>query len=101
MLNYIVNTRCHDCTAQWSNCAVFYLELSSVAKQIKLIPKESRICWRLHPFAFLVAAIHNIFVETEKARGGRGKMAWITASAIGYIALGNSADFSKDLEIYG
>lgn len=101
MLNYIVNTWYHDCTAQWSNCAVFYLELSSVAKQIKLIPNKSRICWRLHLFAFLVAAIRNIFVETEKARGGWRKMCWITTSAIGYIALGDSADFSKDFKIYG
>ena len=101
MLNPTVYTWYHDCTAQESNHAVFYLDLSSVTEQIQLIPDRSPICWRLHSSAFLTAAIHNIFVETEQSRRGWRDMGWITTSAIGYIALGDSADFSKDLEIYG
>lgn len=91
----------HDCTAQESHSAVFSLDPSSVTKQIKLVADRSPIRRRLHPSAFLIAASHDIFVGRDWSRRGWRDMGWITSSAIGYIALGDSADFSKDLEIYG
>lgn len=83
--------------SQGSNCAALYWSGSEHCDLTNWPNSWQKSCLLK---AVSVCIPDNCNPQHFCKRGWRD-MVWITTSAIGYIALGDSADFSKDWEIYG